>query len=140
MYPEIKLLLGEQFDQGLHCSVMLPWIVTQLSPIFILSNIQSERSMLKEVPFLELYNDMKHGSVDINPFMSSGLFYLNSLDQSISSLRGVWSVLIITMFLAHLSHSDKVSLCDHTLSIVRSASSVCRQFLQMTSPKPLIGF
>ena len=31
--------------------------------------------------------------------MSSGLFYLNSLYQSISSLRGVWSVLIITMFI-----------------------------------------
>ena len=26
--------------------------------------------------------------------MQSGLFYLNSLDQSISSLRGVWSVFI----------------------------------------------
>ena len=30
--------------------------------------------------------------------MPSGLFYLNSLDQSIFSLRVVWSVLIITMF------------------------------------------
>ena len=42
----------------------------------------------------------KNGTIicDINPFMLSELFYLNSLDQSISSLRGVWSVLIITMF------------------------------------------
>ena len=35
---------------------------------------------------------------EINPFMPSGLFYLNSLDQSISSLRDVWSVLISIMF------------------------------------------
>ena len=34
----------------------------------------------------------------LNPFMPSGLFYLNSLDQSISSLRGVWSVFIFVMF------------------------------------------
>ena len=33
-----------------------------------------------------------------DPFMPSGFFYLNSLDQSISSFRGVWSALIITMF------------------------------------------
>ena len=38
------------------------------------------------------------GDWTINLLMPSGLFYLNSLDQSISSLRGVWSVLIITMF------------------------------------------
>ena len=30
--------------------------------------------------------------------MLSGLFFLNTLGQPISSLRGVWSVLIITMF------------------------------------------
>ena len=35
----------------------------------------------------------------INPFMPSGLFYRNSLDQFISSLRGVRSVLTITMFI-----------------------------------------
>ena len=33
-----------------------------------------------------------------NPFMPSGLFCVNSLDQSISSLTGVWLDLIITMF------------------------------------------
>ena len=47
-------------------------------------------------------------------------------------------------FLAHLSHSDKVSFCDHILSIVRRAyvhPSIRKQFLQTTSlPKPLIGF
>ena len=45
--------------------------------------------------------------------------------------------------LAHLSHNDKVSFCDHTLSIRRECMhpSVCKQFLQMTSrSKPLIGF
>ena len=35
----------------------------------------------------------------LNPFMPSGLFYLSSLDQSISILRGAWSVLIITLFI-----------------------------------------
>ena len=35
----------------------------------------------------------------LNPFMPSGLFYLNSLDQSIYSLMGVWSVFITTMFI-----------------------------------------
>ena len=51
------------------------------------------------------------------------------------------------VFIAHLSHSDKVSFCDHILSIdcracVRpSVLPVRKQFLQMTSPpKPLIGF
>ena len=34
-----------------------------------------------------------------NPFMPSGIFYLNSLDQPISSLRAVWSILIITCFI-----------------------------------------
>ena len=34
----------------------------------------------------------------INTFMPRGLFYLKSLERSITSLRGVWSVLIITMF------------------------------------------
>ena len=29
----------------------------------------------------------------INPFMSNGFFYLQSSDQSISSIRGVWLVL-----------------------------------------------
>ena len=35
---------------------------------------------------------------DIIPFMPSRLFYLNSLNRSISSKRGVLSVFIITMF------------------------------------------
>ena len=34
----------------------------------------------------------------INPFMPSGIFYLRSLDRSISNMRGVWLVFIITMF------------------------------------------
>ena len=37
-------------------------------------------------------------SRQVNPFMPSGLFYLNSLDQTIYSLRDVWSVFIIIMF------------------------------------------
>ena len=31
--------------------------------------------------------------------MPSGLFYLESLDRSISNKRGVWLVFIITMFI-----------------------------------------
>ena len=34
----------------------------------------------------------------IYPFMPGGLFYLNSLDLSISNLTGVWLVFIITVF------------------------------------------
>ena len=33
-----------------------------------------------------------------NPFMPSGLFYLDSLDRSISYIRGIWLVFIIVMF------------------------------------------
>ena len=51
---------------------------------------------------------------------------------------------ILKYFLAHLLHSDKVTFCDDILSVVHCACilpSVCKQFLQMTSPpKPLIGF
>ena len=36
-------------------------------------------------------------SFKVNPFMRSGLFYLNSLDRSISSRMGVW-LLFIVMF------------------------------------------
>ena len=32
------------------------------------------------------------------PYMPNGFFYLNSLDQSISTKRGVWLIFIITMF------------------------------------------
>ena len=41
-------------------------------------------------------------------------------------------------FWACLSPSDKVSFCDHILSIVRA--SLRKQFLQTTSPKSLTGF
>ena len=34
----------------------------------------------------------------LNSFMLSGLFYLNSLDRSISNRKGVWLICIITMF------------------------------------------
>ena len=37
-------------------------------------------------------------SISLNPFMPSGLFYLKSLDRSISNRRGVWVVFIITIF------------------------------------------
>ena len=41
----------------------------------------------------------------LNPFMPSGLFYLKSLDRSISYVRGVWLVFcfIITMFFLEIS-------------------------------------
>ena len=48
-----------------------------------------------------LYTVLRNPAVfrqQIQPIMPSGLSYLNSLDQFISSLRGVWLVLIITMF------------------------------------------
>ena len=33
-------------------------------------------------------------NIILNPFLSSGLFYLISLDKSISCIRGIWSVFI----------------------------------------------
>ena len=42
--------------------------------------------------------DRKIIYIDLNPFMPSALFDLNSLDQSIFSLMGVWSVFIMIMF------------------------------------------
>ena len=41
--------------------------------------------------------------------MPSGLFYLNALYQSISSLRGVWSVFIIAIFIGmHVINANSV--------------------------------
>ena len=34
----------------------------------------------------------------INPFIQNGLFYLNSLDQPISNIKGIWLFFIITRF------------------------------------------
>ena len=34
-----------------------------------------------------------------NPFILSGIFYLNTLDQSISIRRGVWLVLLLPCFI-----------------------------------------
>ena len=56
----------------------------------------------------------------VNPFMPSGLFYLSSLDQSISSLRSVWSVFIITMFIEMPVVNANIVDPDQTL---RSAAS-----------------
>ena len=47
---------------------------------------------------VENYFNFCGHKIKFNPFMLVGFFYLNSSDQSISSLRGVWSVFIITMF------------------------------------------
>ena len=37
-------------------------------------------------------------SMFMSSFMTSGLFYLNSLDRFISYIEGVWLVFVITMF------------------------------------------
>ena len=51
---------------------------------------------------------------------------------------------VFRSFLAHQSHCDKVSFCDHILSVVcRACARPCvrKQFLQMTfPPKPLFVF
>ena len=56
-----------------------------------------------KVGFIKVNKDPNHFSIQrfFNPFMSSGLFYLNSLDRSISSTWGVWLVYIIVMFYRH---------------------------------------
>ena len=35
----------------------------------------------------------------VNPFMPSGLFYLNSFDRPISNRRGVWLFLLLPYFI-----------------------------------------
>ena len=42
-------------------------------------------------------NGSQH-NFNINPFMPNGLFYLHTSDRSISSIRDVWLILIITIF------------------------------------------
>ena len=39
----------------------------------------------------------------VNPFVPNGLFYLKTLDKSISCIRGVWLVFIIMMFCRFLN-------------------------------------
>ena len=51
----------------------------------------------------------------LNPFKPSGLFYLNSLDRSISCTRGVWLVFIIIIFYKKKSKFNANSVDpDHT--------------------------
>ena len=57
--------------------------------------------------------------VFINTFTSSGLFYLNSLDRSISCIRGVWLVFITTVAELFKLNANSVDP-DQTL---RSAAS-----------------
>ena len=67
----------------MHFALLVRW-QTWHTPTFLLPDYRQ----VKKVTF----------SPNINPFMLNELLYLNSLDQSISSLRGVWSFFIITMF------------------------------------------
>ena len=48
------------------------------------------------LPAASAFHDIINTST--NPFMPSGLFYLTSLDRSISYIRDVWLVFIITIF------------------------------------------
>ena len=45
--------------------------------------------------YLGEQDNCKWDNCHLYPFMPSGLFYLNSLDKSISYIRGVWTVFII---------------------------------------------
>ena len=49
-------------------------------------------TLVKKMVRLQVY------PVPFEPFKPSGLFYLNSLDRSISFIRGVWLNFIIVMF------------------------------------------
>ena len=48
---------------------------------------------LFRICLLRLYDIIK-----FNLFQPSGLFYLNSLDRSVSSIRGAWLVLLLSCF------------------------------------------
>ena len=52
----------------------------------------------------------KAGNINIIPFKPSGVFYLNSLDRSISYIRGVWLVFISTMFFKEISEFNANSV------------------------------
>ena len=67
----------------------------------------------------------------VNQFMSSGLFYLNSLDQPISSLKDVWSAFIIIMFYKMLVFNANSVATDHTPRSV--ASDLGLQCLPMSN-------
>ena len=45
-------------------------------------------------------NDSYSGNkkINFNPFIPSDLFYLNPLDQSITTRKGVWLIFIFTMY------------------------------------------
>ena len=54
--------------------------------------------------------------------MPTGLFYLNFLDQSISNIRGVWLVYIITMSIEFsVFNTNRISSVHTTLKNVDSA-------------------
>ena len=64
-----------------------------------------------------------------NPFMPSGLFYHNSLDRSLSNIRGVWLVSLLscfvefTVFNANSVDSDQ-TLCSARLNGLKKTRSV----------------
>ena len=55
---------------------------------------KGSRCLHKQATLLSHFN-----YTDFNPFMLSGVFYLNSLDRSISSRRGVWLFLLLLCFI-----------------------------------------
>ena len=57
------------------------------------------RSRKRSLPYKLWRNIWELYPVPLNPFMPSGPLYLKSLDRSVSYIRGVWLVFIITMFL-----------------------------------------
>ena len=67
--------------------------------------------------------------------------------MTLPSEEFLFYIIFVPCLLAHLSPNDKVSFCDHILSVVHLCSSVSvrasirKQFLKTISPpKPLIGF
>ena len=61
-----------------------------------------------------------------NPFMPNGLIYLKSLDSSISCIRGVWLVFIITMLLKNFwtYHKNGRPLSDSACCSIWSGSTL----------------
>ena len=87
-----KLFLPYANNKGADLSFKLIFVAKQT----ILRRTWSQTSKGK---FSEYLTHIIHvNSQRLNPSMPSGLFFLNTFDQSISSLRDVWSVLIIIMF------------------------------------------
>ena len=86
---------SEQSDQDLHCPQTASLVTTALSRLTDFEKLKKKKKKKKKK---KVYPRNIERKKIFDPFIPSGLFYLNSLDRSISYIRGIWLVFIIFMF------------------------------------------